>query len=176
MAFNRGQIKYWGALRHRIMDEIDRIKRPVATRKIEKSDTYDYIKGHDPDYHKKESKHQKGWEDHEDDTAKISIESLIVFLHGLIKDHEEQQTKTSSDPIDKSMKQAINAYGSPKKPTEKRYTYLDDEHVKIDPTVVKELISSLNDIKENGYEKLPLIPAENFLKSIEKTVEKYSSL
>lgn len=159
------------------MDRIENNRQFLfTTRKTENTDTHDYIKNHDPDYYKNKNKDPKhAWDDHEDDMAEISIESIIIFLEGLKKTPADNH-KNENDHIDQSMKKAISAYGAQKPKAEKRYTYLDDETQDIDIALVDNLIISLQGFIEEGFDHIKLIPASGFLESIQKTVEKIQGL
>lgn len=158
------------------MDRIERIRQSFITRKTEENDTHSYIQRHDPDHHKGKSSKKDGSSSFDDDMADISVESLVIFLKGLLKEDESPHGKNNKKPIDQTMQSAINAYQKKPLPTKRRYTYLDDDHQDIDPAHVHTLIESLETLLNDGIDHINLIQADGFLISIEKTVEKYQSL
>jgi len=160
------------------MDRIERIRQSFIPRKADPSDTHDYIQRQDPDFHKNNHNHKKDNPvHHEDDLADVSIESLIIFLEGLLKDTTEYRQDQSEKPVNESMKKAISAYGGHKTKTPvKRYTYLDDDDQDYDPDMVKNLIDNLISIQTNGYAHITLLKDAGFLESIQKTVEKIQSI
>jgi len=158
-----------------MMDRIERIQQSFITRKTEENDTHDHIKHHDPDYYKNKKQSRDKWADHDDDMTDISVESLIVFFRGLIKDTDYQKNETKK-PVAQSMTKAINAYGKQTKTTVSRYTYLDDDYEQIDDETVHAIIEKLQKIKSSGYEDINLIAGNGFIDSVQKTVEKYLSL
>ena len=160
------------------MDRIERIRQSFITKKTEASDTHDYIQRHDPDFNKKNPKQQDQWKDHEEDMTDISVQALIIFLEGLKRDNDSYQTN-KDEPINPMMKKAISAYDQSNKPEiKKRYTYLDEQKNEeiIDHELVENLIQSLQSLLDKDIHHINLLNSGSFLKSIEKTVEKYESL
>ena len=94
-----------------MMDRIDRIHHSFIQRQAEPTDTEDAIYNHDPDYIKKKKgdKNDRPWAEFEQDAADISVESLIIFLEGLLRDNQPIEKET--DTTDPKMKKAIAAYG-----------------------------------------------------------------
>lgn len=159
------------------MDRIERIRQSFVTRKTEHSDTHDHIVHHDPEFHKhKQSHHHDHFKDHDEDMADISIESLIIFLHGLKKDNPDPSSHVDIKANQK-MAKAINAYNTTAhKDPVKRYTYLNNDEQDYDPIIVDQLINDLTALKDAGYTQITLLNADGFLESIEKTVEKIKSM
>ena len=157
------------------MDRIERIRQSFITKKIEETDTHGYIDRHDPEFHKQNKKSRDDWQDHDEDLTDISIESIIIFLEGLKRENNNLPAEQKK-PINSKMKQAISAYDHEEQTARKRYTYLDEYNQEIDLSTVYSLITELNIMLDKGLEHISLIPAEGFLDSIEKTVEKYKGL
>lgn len=159
------------------MDRIENNRQYLfTTRKAEHTDTHDHIKHHDPDYYKNKKQNKRDdFEDHDEDEAFISIQSILIFLEGLTKNTEPRHFENTSKPIDNSMKKAMSAYGGSQNEIKKQYTYLDDEAQDIDQTVVLGLIDALTTFKNQGFDNIRLIPANGFLQSVQTTVEKIQS-
>lgn len=156
-----------------MMDRIERIQQSFITRKAEKNDTHDYIQGHEPDFQKNKHKKQEDIQDHGEDLTDISVESLIVFLEGLIK---KTATNTpDKKPLDSDMSKAIQAYDQSKPKIKHRYTYLDG-HEDIEMSKIEYLINSLQRLQDKNILHVNLLSGDGFLQSIEMTVEKYQSL
>ncbi len=157
-----------------MLDRIDRIRQSFITRKAEDTDTHDYINHKDPDYYKNRNRNKDEEGTAHDDMADISVESLIIFLEGLLK---EDGTKDSDKhkPVSDTMRQAISAYDKTPHP-QKRYTYLDADDQDYDMDQVRRLIGGLKNLKEDGIDHISLLQADGFLESIEKTLEKLQVL
>jgi hypothetical protein len=157
------------------MDRIEPAKQALFFKKAEKSDTHDYIKGHDPDYHKNSRDKNNANDPDAQDTADISIESIIIFLEGLKKNTDGPDQ--SLNPIsDSKVSKALAAYGVSKPKVKKRFTYLDDDHQDVDIKTVNFLIESLQKIIDQGYDHIILLKGNGFLDSIQKTVEKINAM
>ena len=157
-----------------MLERIDRIRQSFITRKTEQSDGQGYIHHHALDYYKNND-HDKGQDHiHDDDMTDISVESLIIFLEGLLRDQNTTMTQ-GQKPINDTMRQAISAYDKSPHP-QRRFTYLDRDEQNYDPAFVKRLITSLRQLKAEGIAHISLIEAEGFLESIEKTLEKIQAL
>ncbi len=156
------------------MDRIERIRQSFTVpRKTEGSDTRDQIQRHDPDYHKHKSNHRDTHDDEQgQDLTDITIESLIIFLHGLQKNDDGGDKAQPQKSVDQSMKTAINAYGGGEKKTRERYTYLDDDEQDYDAEMVDDLLVRLEALKKDGIAHITLVQAEGFLESIDKTLNK----
>ncbi len=153
-------------------NRIERIRQSFFPRTIEENDTHDSITRHDPDYQKRKNRHHYDWQDHEEDMADISVESLIIFLEGLIG--ETQSKIVEDETADTQMAKAAQAYAS--HVPEQTKTLGHD--IKDDPYggQIVSLIQKLNGLNACGCTHVDLMQGESFLNSIEKTVEKYSSL
>lgn len=153
-------------------NRIERIRQSFFPRKIEENDTHDSIHRHDPEFQKRKNRHHDDWQDHEDDMADISVESLIVFLEGLIGETQSQIIE-EDEPMSK-MEKAAQAYAS-HAPEQKKTL---GHNIKDDPYGGKivSLIQKLNDLNARGCSHVDLMQGESFLDSIEKTVEKYHVL
>ncbi len=153
-------------------NRIERIRQSFLPRKIEENDMHDSIERHDPEYQKRKQRPHDDWQDHEDDMADISVESLIVFLEGLIG---ETQIITDDHQDDTKMAKAVQAYTvhAPQEPP-----LLNHRHDSEDPYggAIVTLIQKLNDLHARGCVHVDLIQGDGFLNSIEKTVEKYHAL
>jgi hypothetical protein len=142
------------------MDRIEPAKQALFFKKAEKSDTHDYIKGHDPDYHKNSRDKNNANDPDAQDTADISIESIIIFLEGLKKNTDGPDQ--SLNPIsDSKVSKALAAYGVSKPKVKKRFNFL---------------IESLQKIIDQGYDHIILLKGNGFLDSIQKTVEKINAM
>ena len=153
-------------------NRIERIRQSFFPRKIEENDTHDSIQRHDPEFQKRKNRSHDDWQDHEDDMADISVESLIIFLEGLIG---ETQSKIVEDETpDTQMAKAAQAYAS-HAPEQKKTTHHD---ITDDPYggQISSLIQKLEELSARGCTHVDLMQGESFLDSIEKTVEKYRIL
>ena len=165
-----------------MIDRIERIRQSFITRKAEESDTHDSIERHDHGFLKKKERGKDSddhdWSDHEEDLADISVESLIIFLKGLLRVDEVKSPQNKDEKnIAPEMRQAMKAYGTvPEDKPKARYTYLDDEEQDYDTDQVKRLITILQSMLDNNIDHITLDESDGFLNSIEKTVEKYSNL
>jgi hypothetical protein len=157
-----------------MMDRINRIKESFIPRKTEQTDTGDQIQRHTPDHNKRKSKQQDKNDSKNDDLTDISVESLIIFLQGLIK--ETETAPPPSKPIDPTMNKAMRAYGRAPTTTEKRYTYLDDDAEPIDIDRIHQLINKLKHLIDRKHNHITLEQGTGFVQSIEKTVEKYLAI
>ena len=153
-------------------NRIERIRQSFFPRPIEENDTHDSIERHDSEYQKRKQRHHDDWQDHDDDMADISVESLIIFLEGLIG--ETQSKIIEDEAVETQMARAAQAYAS--HAPEKTKTLGHD--IKDDPYggQIVSLIQKLNDLNVCGCSHVDLMQGESFLDSIEKTVEKYHSL
>jgi hypothetical protein len=157
-----------------MLDRIDRIRQSFVTRKAEDTDTHDYINQKDPDYYKNHKNLQDSNNKSYDDMTDISVDSLIIFLEGLLKEDNANQTDPHK-PVSDTMRQAISAYDKTPHP-QKRYTYLDADDQDYDMNLVRRLIGGLKTLKEDDIGHISLLQAEGFLESIEKTLEKLQVL
>jgi hypothetical protein len=154
-------------------NRIERIRQSFFPRTIEENDTDDSITRHEPDYQKRKQRPHDDWQDHEEDMANISVESLIVFLEGLIG---ETRTEINDDSVsDTKMAKAAQAYASHS--SQKISTHHHD-HGGSDSYggAIIDLIQKLESLHEGGCSHVDLIQGDGFLDSIEKTVEKYHAL
>ena len=157
-----------------MMDRIERIRQSfIPRRKAEQSDTRDQIQRHDPDYHKNKPNHRDGHDNNQgQDLNDITVESLIIFLHGLKKDEGTSDKTQPEKPVNQTMKTAIDAYGGGEHKPRERYTYLDDDEQDYDADMVDDLLNRLDALKAKGIDHITLVQAEGFLESIDKTLNR----
>jgi hypothetical protein len=163
-----------------MLDRIEGIRRSFIKRQAEPTDTDDKLQHHDPEFFKKHKDKDKDNKDHwaefEKDATDISVQSLIIFLEGLIHDNRPINNKDKKN-IDPVMQKAMKAYGGQDSHIQKRYTYLNEDDQDYDIQTVQKLIVSFKELGEAGIKDIALQYDENgFLESLQKTVEKFQPL
>lgn len=164
-----------------MMDKINRIRQSFIAQKskAQNTDTHDYIQHHDPEFSKKENDTNNNEDTaiSKQDMADISIESLIIFLKGLLKETGNNvDTMRLHRPVNNKMSKAISAYQGQDTKVKKQYTYLDKDDQNFNHDLVHELIKNLQTLQNKNIDHISLEQGTSFLESIEKTIEKYMSL
>lgn len=158
----------------------------------EGTDTRQYIVRHEPEHQSGKKSQQHDTREEKDDRAAVSIDSLILFLQSALPDNETaiqpspppQQQETRAAPADPHAAQAAkaaSAYASaggnkiprntpaPQQPTSAQATSTP-ELSQDDIRTIQILINDLEDLKNRGFQSLPIQEGRNFLDSLVQAI------
>ena len=164
-----------------MLERIERFHRSFLNPKTEENDTHDYINRHDPEYEKRYRQPRDPIPDSVfDDVISVSVESLIIFLRGLLiyddidPDSSSEEASSAHDPMRDRAIQAYEAHLPHSGRPTPHHTDLEGEDM--DPKLIRSLIQKLQALLLRDIDHITLTRGEGFLDSVEKAVEKIDAV